>query len=1112
MTRRSSIHFGAFQPLQELKSYEKRLGTSSNGVTFGLFWYHFRKRLHLWAALSCSTCFLCALLTSDTDDGYLFYGSLLSFVSCSLVVMSYYHIVPWRRHPSSLMLQVSITSLIVSLLLLCTTHPLGPDFSRFNSNGLYSDGIDSRAHSGPCQTMSFLAQLALLAREMWVFSLSLDLVTSITNPFASYQANLRRYHLIIWSVATASAATLLLHPQCQGRFLSDGTCWIRGGSSPDQLCFWGYFLGWVAVFYLFSVATILYAYLRISKGLESSYATRYACVAATFRVVLFYFVYCIVFYTLFAVIYTRSPSTSHSHTALGLERAYVCLISVRGFLDALVWFYSHGLGDEGAVSESQQRPRVSISMSALMWGGLQQTTHFYNMLNADVTERESHAADSVASSSMHGSDMDDQCSANHSILHSSHSRRGSAARSSYANNNNSNNDDSSVDQRQLQLGFDNSSPRPDNDLSPQLNFALRAELLYLVTLGVKESVMRLDQREVAILMSSSSGSGGEGDISCQSPSRNRSVQSTAIIDGVSCYNWLTSIICCFVYSRSDTLSDDELTHATASRDNSSSSSRAGMSTNSSVRGLHKSKNSRSIQASLSTAGSHIQYAVHSLLCGLRGVHVPGEYGVDPVSYSPLPMDAAVAPLSPTVQHQHQQHPHHHPPPSLAGSATNRIELFKSHSDSSSCNPLPSALLTSLLHDVPESHHHHDHQPPSPQQQQQQTPPQVAYAPAEVIFDLNEKHQFRDFRAASFRKLRQLAGLTEQKYLTLIAQPTKEKLSEGASGAFFFYCGEGELVVKTVAQHEATCLLGILDQYLNYLTRRPESLLVRFLGLHSICMYGNEFAFVVMKNVFPSGERLSDMYDIKGSWVNRHAPRVRPGKRTTCKYCNEEFVEGSPSYQCSEVVGSHEAVVTLRDNDMVSKIRLAPQHAYELIDILNSDSDALCSMGMMDYSLLVGVKTMQYDLDGEHPLSVSSARSHNYSQPGAPHNTVTGKAGLLKATLQTPPTIAEEMHEEEEDPSTTAAPLPGVSDDVGYPARAVVAPCKYYVGVIDILQTWSWTKRLERFVKVNCLRQSAEGVSCIDPVAYKLRYQRKVSQIIEHSIFVREVTGSWKGKR
>ncbi|KAJ1380663.1 phosphatidylinositol-4-phosphate 5-kinase, partial [Ochromonadaceae sp. CCMP2298] len=142
-------------------------------------------------------------------------------------------------------------------------------------------------------------------------------------------------------------------------------------------------------------------------------------------------------------------------------------------------------------------------------------------------------------------------------------------------------------------------------------------------------------------------------------------------------------------------------------------------------------------------------------------------------------------------------------------------------------------------------------------------------------------------------------------------------------------------------------------------KHPTSLLVRFLGLHSLSMYGNEFTFVVMKNVFPLS-RISDKYDVKGSWVGRHATRKAPGKRATCKYCNEYFVEGSAS-KCSEVIGPHEAVVTLKDNDMVNKIRLQPEAAYALIDILHADADALCSMGMMDYSLLVGVQMQQFEL-------------------------------------------------------------------------------------------------------------------------------------------------------
>ena len=89
------------------------------------------------------------------------------------------------------------------------------------------------------------------------------------------------------------------------------------------------------------------------------------------------------------------------------------------------------------------------------------------------------------------------------------------------------------------------------------------------------------------------------------------------------------------------------------------------------------------------------------------------------------------------------------------------------------NMKESSVKTSLEDPLLQSnndHHHH--------QQYLSSHPMMSYAPAEVIFYLNEKHQFRDFRPASFRRLRQMAGLSDDKYLELIAQPTKERLSEG----------------------------------------------------------------------------------------------------------------------------------------------------------------------------------------------------------------------------------------------------------------------------------------------------------------------------------------------
>ena len=83
---------------------------------------------------------------------------------------------------------------------------------------------------------------------------------------------------------------------------------------------------------------------------------------------------------------------------------------------------------------------------------------------------------------------------------------------------------------------------------------------------------------------------------------------------------------------------------------------------------------------------------------------------------------------------------------------------------------------------------------------------------------------------------------------------------------------------------------------------------------------------------------------------------------------------------------------------------------------------------------------------------------------------------------------------------------------GYLARSVVAPGVYYMGAVDILQKWTIRKRLERLYKIYVLGKSGSGLSCMAPEPYKVRFQQKVSQIIEHSIFIREITGSWKGKR
>ena len=518
------------------------------------------------------------------------------------------------------------------------------------------------------------------------------------------------------------------------------------------------------------------------------------------------------------------------------------------------------------------------------------------------------------------------------------------------------------------------------------------------------------------------------------------------------------------------------------------------------------------------------------------------------------------------------------------------------------------------------------------------PPPPPPPPAEVVFKLYDKYVFRDFRPVTFQKLRDLSNIANDKYLEIIQQPTQERLSEGKSGAFFFICGQGEVIVKSIERHEAKTLLSILDDYYTHIATHPNSFLVRFLGLHSIVMYGTEFYFVTMKNIFPAGISLYEKYDIKGSFIARHAKRCIPGKLSTCKHCGQEFIEGynhvssgggatnafpgltrlttgnatgnsnafrrsslsrntmtnestlptsSYSYptgsnnngtssflrrrnnECPVKLGPHESSITLKDNDLMNKLALYPDDVYEIIQTLYADSDFLALLGLMDYSCLIGVQYQEYQLQGLSAASILASTlswnnnnvnsttgkqihsHHNHNQQQQPshmlndivsnslstsplpnnnNNTITTNSPLPHAAITN--NILSPSHTNT-NTNTTALPtatttttitaataaVPNGTDPFihnheckSFPVRSVSAPKEYYLGMIDVLQTWSWEKQCEYWWKVYILGYPADGISCIPPEMYKLRYQAKIAQMFDHEKFVREVTGSWQGKR
>lgn len=173
--------------------------------------------------------------------------------------------------------------------------------------------------------------------------------------------------------------------------------------------------------------------------------------------------------------------------------------------------------------------------------------------------------------------------------------------------------------------------------------------------------------------------------------------------------------------------------------------------------------------------------------------------------------------------------------------------------------------------------------------------------------------FKDYLPQVFAEVRETCGIDPQEYADAFQKTTKEKFSEGRSGAFLYFSADQKYIVKTTTKGENQALLDIMQDYLSYLIANPNSLIVRFLGAHSLTLYGRVLYFVVMLNVFSKAE-LSERYDLKGSWVQRHGDNFQRRQKLKSN--------SAPLY---------------KDNDLQHKITLNPGVANALHDQIFRDT-------------------------------------------------------------------------------------------------------------------------------------------------------------------------------
>lgn len=199
-------------------------------------------------------------------------------------------------------------------------------------------------------------------------------------------------------------------------------------------------------------------------------------------------------------------------------------------------------------------------------------------------------------------------------------------------------------------------------------------------------------------------------------------------------------------------------------------------------------------------------------------------------------------------------------------------------------------------------------------------------------------KFKDYAPWVFRTLREdhfaldpadyLLSLTAKYILSELGSP-------GKSGSFFYFSRDYRFIIKTIRHSEHKFLLRILKQYYEHVRDNPHTLLSRFYGLHRVKLpRGRKIHFVIMNNLFPPHKDVHETFDLKGSTVGREYPE-------------------------DKAVQNPRAV--LKDLNWIKRgkmLELGPEKQALLVEQIKRDAEFLKTVYVMDYSLLVGIHSMQ----------------------------------------------------------------------------------------------------------------------------------------------------------
>ncbi|XP_062844934.1 phosphatidylinositol 4-phosphate 5-kinase-like protein 1 isoform X2 [Trichomycterus rosablanca] len=339
----------------------------------------------------------------------------------------------------------------------------------------------------------------------------------------------------------------------------------------------------------------------------------------------------------------------------------------------------------------------------------------------------------------------------------------------------------------------------------------------------------------------------------------------------------------------------------------------------------------------------------------------------------------------------------------------------------------------------------------------------------------------------FASLRRSLGMTEKEYQHSLSSEGcyLQFISNSKSKADFFLTNDKRFFLKTQSRREVRFLLSHLKIYMKHMEKYPHSLLVKFLGVHTIRIpHQKKLYFIVMQSVFYPDERIIGRYDIKGCQVSRWT---------------------DPSPEGSQVI------IVLKDLNFEGQFITLDQQRPWLLRQMQIDTAFLRTLNVIDYSFLLAHQPLHQDernpslsfatlimrtkksftLLSKRPVtgrSVNSGSSATVPE-AVPDDDLTPPAYKSKHSKKST-TVEPESDELRDFQAQNRRLLPNFKN----PIHVIDGPeQRYFIGIIDIFTVYGFKKRLEHLWKR--LRYPRQTFSTVSSPVY---CQRLCQWVVDHT--------------